>query len=256
MADQAMIPLICCSFLRLDRQISSSPAGLGKKGLNRTRHNTLLFLIGFVNEKGERIGETEYMSRKFRRHRRMLSKAATWLFHVIWHWVLLQIGNVGNGWGFRSSGCLRWAQNLEWPVFEVVFLAMMILILMVVDSGEFEPEEDPEHRRRRYMVSTLSETSDPDYWMVANHHDDMSRSSKRSWSWCSWSPRGNSIAVWNASCVPFHATEFSASTAFDDDRSFNAGPWICNSLLSIESSSKLWEEWNYSQRGGAHGHPA
>ena len=37
-----------------------NPADLGTKGLNRRRHNMLLYLFGFVDEKGERVGELEY----------------------------------------------------------------------------------------------------------------------------------------------------------------------------------------------------
>ena len=37
-----------------------NPADLGTKGLNRRRHNMLLYLFGFVDEKGEWVGELEY----------------------------------------------------------------------------------------------------------------------------------------------------------------------------------------------------
>ena len=78
----------------------------------------------------------------------------------------------------ESSHTIWSGQFLRWFCFAgVVLLVMMILILMVVGSGESEPEVDPEHRRRRSMFSTLSEASDPDYWMAVNHHDDMSSSS-------------------------------------------------------------------------------
>ena len=42
-----------------------NPADLGTKGLNRRRHNMLLYLFGFVDEKGERVGELEYQEHKF-----------------------------------------------------------------------------------------------------------------------------------------------------------------------------------------------
>ena len=36
------------------------PADLGAKGLSTKRHNLLLYLFGFVEEKSERVGEAEY----------------------------------------------------------------------------------------------------------------------------------------------------------------------------------------------------
>ncbi len=46
-----------------------NPADLGTKGLNRRRHNMLLYLFGFVDEKGERVGELEYQEHKL--HKRL-----------------------------------------------------------------------------------------------------------------------------------------------------------------------------------------
>ena len=41
-----------------------NPADLGTKGLNRRRHNMLLYLFGFVDEKGDRVGELDCREHK------------------------------------------------------------------------------------------------------------------------------------------------------------------------------------------------
>ena len=178
-----------------------NPADLGTKGLNRRRHNMLLYLFGFVDEKGERVGELEYQEHKFQEASKSIIKG-----------VKHELPEDSHSFGSSSSSktakqVLRLAmmqvvgalsqkaepnllvefktiddriflmKNLEWFCFGLVVISLMVIVFyMMVNTSESESEENPESRRRRYLFSSLDEVSDPDEWMALNHHNYSSSS--------------------------------------------------------------------------------
>ena len=59
-----------------------------------------------------------------------------------------------------------------WTLLAMVGLLTAMLVWMVPGSPD-SPGETASQRRRRYMSSELSEVSDPETWMLHNHHSDM-----------------------------------------------------------------------------------
>ena len=191
------------------RQITTmfNPADLGTKGLSRRRHNLLLYLFGFVDEKSEGVGEAEYREHDllektmqaikrvkltFPEEMSVSSSTSSQLAKQAVRVAMLQkVGALGQTVAVDDSvepntnhdddGVFNFALNfqiLRWVCFAGVMITIiLVLVCMVVDeSGDSGSEESPEHRRRRYLFSTMNETSDPEYWMQLNHHDDMSDS--------------------------------------------------------------------------------
>ena len=178
-----------------------NPADLGTKGLNRRRHNMLLYLFGFVDEKGERVGELEYQEHKFQEAPKSITKR-----------VKHELPEDSHSFGSASSsktakqvlplammqvvGALSQKAepnalvefqnldnhvllmtNLEWFCFALVVISLMAIVFyMMGNTSESESEEDPESRRRRYLFSSLDEVSDPDEWMALNHRNYSSSS--------------------------------------------------------------------------------
>ena len=178
-----------------------NPADLGTKGLNRRRHNMLLYLFGFVDEKGERVGELEYQEHKFQ-------EASMCIIKRVKH----ELPGDSHSFGSSSSSktakqVLRLAmmqvvgalsqkaepnalvelktmddniflmKNLEWFCFALVVIALIVIVFyMMVNTSESESEENPESRRRRYIFSSLDEVSDPDEWMALHHRNSSSSS--------------------------------------------------------------------------------
>ena len=59
-----------------------------------------------------------------------------------------------------------------WTLLAMVCLLIAVLVWMVPGSPD-SPGETASQRRRRYMNSELSEVSDPETWMLYNHHSEM-----------------------------------------------------------------------------------
>ena len=183
-----------------------NPADLGTKGLTKRRHNMLLYLFGFVDERGEHVGDVEFHELKLQEASKNAIKKVKLVLpsvlsqsssssqvakQVVRMAMLEMVGALGQTVAVDDSiepnaisedggvDPILNFQTVGLVCFAGVMLAlMMALFFMVVDdSGDSGSEESPEARRRRYLFSTISETSDPDYWMQLNHHEGMSDAS-------------------------------------------------------------------------------
>ena len=140
----------------------------------------------------------------------------------------------------QTSGFM---QLLAWLCFSGVIVAVVAIVaFMYVDTSASESEEDPDSRRRRFLFSSFVEVSYPEEWMALNHHDFSSSSQEAEpeveVDFCRPSS-GDSITTWYVSCVSLHARMLPAASTCDGNRPFYARPWICYSLQSVETSSKL-----------------
>ena len=178
-----------------------NPADLGTKGLSRKRHNLLLYLFGFVDEKGEKIGEVEYHETKLEETTKNAIKRAKLVIpgdlslssstssQVAKQAVRLAMLEVVGALGQVvtdepnavtndvSSDMVGYGQLVRWFCFAGIAVALMaVFVYMMVDNSDSESGENSEARRRRYLFSTLDEVSDPEEWMALNHHDYSSSS--------------------------------------------------------------------------------
>jgi len=183
-----------------------NPADSGTKGLNKRRHNMLRYLFGFVDEQGEHVGSVEFYDEKLQEASRnaikkvklvlpsdstqsssgsqvakqVLRVAMVEIVGALGQTVAVDDSSEPNAISEKSGGAnsILNFQILKWVCFAGVMLAfMMALFFMVVDEDdEPGPEESPGARQRRYAFSSMSETSDPDYWMEL-HHAEMSDAS-------------------------------------------------------------------------------
>ena len=164
----------------------------------------MLYLFGFVDEKGEKIGEAEYHETKLeettknaiKRVKLVIpgdlslsssasSKVAKQAVRLAMLEVVGALGQVVTDEPITSTNDVEsdidgYVWMLKWFCFIGIATSMMsVFVYMVVDTTDSESGENSEARRRRYLFSTLDEVSDPEEWMALNHHD-YSSSSHRS----------------------------------------------------------------------------
>ena len=211
----------------------------------------LLFLFGFVDEKGERVGEVENHEQRLHEASKNAIKRVKLVLPEVWPVssstsspvakqvvrmaMLEMVGALGQvvdtdepnsalslGDEKQTRGFM---QLLAWLCFSGVVLAVVaIVVFMVVDTSASESEEDPGSRRRRYLFSSLDEVSDPEEWMVLNHHD-YSISSQEA------EPEVEVDAAGPRVGTPLQYGMFPAASACDGNRPFYARPWICSAIL-------------------------
>ena len=138
-----------------------NPSDLNTKKLSRARRELLMSIIGITDDREV----LKFMS--------PVPKISGSVMRTLMSLVSLAGLPLTDATSMEQVAYNSWT----WVLLATAGFLMMMLVWMVPGSRSRSPSQSPREtaseRRRRYQNSDLSEVSDPETWMLHNHHSDM-----------------------------------------------------------------------------------